>query len=247
MRQLSKLAFSFQFKDRIWKTAIDQESGLLALELRNEEELQTTYVMLDILSGTHEDAFTIEGADWWSALLSVTKGHLFIEKYDDPQNPLAKSLIIANANDGRVFRHLTGHQLVEVKDQSVILQKVEDPNSFTEEQLPEHKHPDSQHEFLAPMVFPEGSDNFATVQSFLSEEIGQQVEYLELEDVIVISYCTPLDKGFARALLVLKEEKEIYRATLDKKIEGVAPGAFFVFENFLIFIVERKQINAIKL
>jgi hypothetical protein len=241
------LVFSFQFEDRIWKTAIEQQSGKLVLELRNDDELQISYVILDISREEKSAPFTVEGVDWWSSLLVVTKGYLFIEKYEDPQNPLDKSLIVAKMSDGEVIRNLPGHQLVEIKGQSILLQKIDDPTAVIEDQLPNVSPETGNHEFLEPMVFPAGSDNFATVQLFLSEEIVSQVEYLELKAVIISSYCLPSGKGLTRALLVLKEEKTFYQTTLDTEMEGAAPGAFFVLENFLIFIVERKQINAIKL
>ncbi len=247
MRQLFNFAFSFHFEEVIWKTSVDRGAGLLALELRDHENLKTSFSVLNVPAKRIGKQFQVEGADWWSSLLLIKNNHLFVEKYEDAQNPLDKSLIVASANDGSVVKHLPGHQLVEVRDRSIVIQKIEDPAVRIEEQLSGKSQTSDHYDFFEPMVFPEGSDNFEMVKSFLGKNIVSQVDYLEWGDYIIISYFIPEEKEFSRRMMVLKDEREVFRAVLDQKMDGVAPGGFFVFKNFLIFIIERNQINAIEL
>ncbi len=248
MRQLSNLAFSFHVQGGIWKTSLDKDSGQLALEIRDQDQLEISYCILDINKKTIEEPFTIAGADWWSALQLLDSGYLFLEKYQDPQNPLDKSLIVAECATGQVIRHFPGHQLVEMKGNTLIYQKVEDPAVFLQETLPSTSKKNAENTFKEPILYWEGSDNFEVVKTFLSgENIVSLVDYMEMGEYIIFSYSVPDGKDFTRRIVVLREEEEIYSTVLDRKMEGVAPGSFFVFNNYLIFIVEREQINAIEL
>ena len=248
MRQLSNLAFSFHVEGVIWKTSLDRHTGQLALEIRNQDQLSISYCLLDIINKTLKKPFNVEGADWWSSLQLLDQGYLFLEKYQDPQNPLDKSLIVAIGSSGEVHRHFPGHQLVDIEAGSLIYQKLEDPSGILKETLPEVAKSNGNFELKEPVVYWEGSDNFEVVKAFLSgENIISLVDYMEIEDYIIISYSVPDGKDFIRKMVVIRGEEEIYSTILDNKMEGIAPGSFFVFNNYLIFIVERKQINAIEL
>ncbi len=248
MRQLSNLAFSFHVDGVIWKTSLDKQSGQLALEIRDQEQLHISYRILDIAQNTLRGPIAVDGADWWSTLQLLQSGYLFLEKYQDPQNPLDKSLIVAKSDTGEVFSHFSGHQLVDIREDSIIYQKIEDPSSVLQKPLPDIPQKKEQYMFMEPVVYWEGSDNFEVVKAFLSgENIISLVDYMETGDYIIISYSIPDGKDFIRKMVVIREEEEIYRTILDQKMEGIAPGSFFVFNNYLIFIVEKKQINAIEL
>ena len=248
MRQLSNLAFSFHVDGVIWKTSLDRYTGRLALEIRDQDQLYICYRILDVEKKILEDPISVEGADWWSTLQLLQNGYLFLEKYQDPQNPLDKSLIVAKSQTGEVFRHFAGHQLLDVRDGNLIYQKIEDPSGILHEPLPEVVQKKEQNRFMEPVVYWEGSDNFEVVKAFLSgENIISLVDYMETGDYIIISYSIPVGKDFIRKMVVIREEEEIYSTILDQKMEGIAPGSFFVFNNYLIFIVEKKQINAIEL
>lgn len=248
MRQLSNLAFSFHVQGVIWKTAIDRKAGKLALEIRNQDELNVSYAILDLVNHTLGEPMLIEGADWWSSLQLFEDGYLFIEKYQDPQNPLDKALIIANSGSGEVLKHLPGHQMIHVRDGKLIYQRIEDPSGQLSEDLPEITMATGNHHFSSPVVFQAGSPSFDVVKEYLSgQDITSLVDYLEVENTIIISYYVGSEKELVRKLVVIREEQEIYHEILDHQMEGIAPEGFFVFNNYLVFIVERKQINAIEL
>lgn len=248
MRQLSNLAFSFTVDGVIWKTVLDQRTGRLALEIRDQEQLVNSFAVLDIPKQSLGDAFQIAEADWWSSLQLIHQDYLFIEKYQDPQNPIDKALIIANSEDGELIKHYPGHQLIDIQGEKVIYQKIEDPVGPLELELPATSRLSGLHKFMEPMVYVEGSDNFEVVKAFLADEnIVSLVDYAESGDYVFISYLILEGETHCRKLMVLNGEEVVYHATLDKNVEGISPGAFFVFNNYLIFIVERKEINALEL
>ncbi len=247
MRQLLNLAFSFNVSGVIWKTAIDQEAGKLMLELRDQDQLMTSYAVLDLVNKQLNEPFTVAGADWWSSLQLFDQEHLFIEKYQDPQNPLDKALIVANST-GVVIKDLPGHQMIDFKAGKLTYQKIEDPSSHLEESIPVTPKSKADNHCVTPVVFEEGSSSYEVVKEYFSgQEIGPLVDYLEVNNCIIICYYLRSEKELARKLVVIREEEEIYHEILDHKMEGMAPEGFFVFNNYLVFIVERKQINAIEL
>ena len=95
---------------------------------------------------------------------------------------------------------------------------------------------------LIPELFVLESEGFQMVAQFLGKPIVLGCEYLELNELIIISYYLPFGKRFQRKLLVLKSGKKVLDEIQDKSLNGFAPGGFFTFQDQLIFINENTEI-----
>lgn len=93
-----------------------------------------------------------------------------------------------------------------------------------------------------PFTYEHGSEYFKTVAAFLSLELPLSCEYLEWDDKIIISYYLRSGNGFDRYLLLLKDGEKQWKVTQDEGMKGFSPGAFFVFEDQLIFIKDRNEV-----
>ena len=94
-----------------------------------------------------------------------------------------------------------------------------------------------------PRLFLPESEGFQIAVQFLAEQIVLGCEYLELEEVIILSYYLPTTKGFDRKLLVLKNGKEVVHEVQDKGMTGFASGSFFTFQDRLIFVRDMTELN----
>ncbi|WP_420318267.1 DUF4905 domain-containing protein [Ekhidna sp.] len=93
-----------------------------------------------------------------------------------------------------------------------------------------------------PEIYEHGSDYFKTVAEFLSLELPLSCEYMEWKDKIIISYYLRSDNGFERFLLLIKNDEKIWKIQQDKDMKGFSSGAFFVFQDQLIFIKDRNEV-----
>ncbi|MEO1255006.1 MAG: hypothetical protein AAFY41_08985 [Bacteroidota bacterium] len=93
-----------------------------------------------------------------------------------------------------------------------------------------------------PQVYEHNSAYHKTVIEFLSLDTPLSCEYFEWGDKIIISYYLRSDTGFERYLLVLKEGKKLWKVKQDHSMKGFSPGAFFVFQNQLIFIKDLNEV-----
>ncbi|SNT37870.1 protein of unknown function [Ekhidna lutea] len=93
-----------------------------------------------------------------------------------------------------------------------------------------------------PNVYEQGTAYHKTVASFLALELPLSCEYLEWDDKIIISYYLRSGGGYDRYLLLLEGEEKKWKLKQDTAMKGFSPGAFFVFQDQLIFIKNRNEV-----
>ena len=240
--------FSLTFPGQIWKSVIESRQGSLILELREKGSQDLGYASLDVATGQWEH-FSILESSWWTSIYRLHYPVLLLEKYDDPQDPAKKSLIVYDLQRHQLVRVLDQFQLVTIQENKLLGHLPGDPHakvtfdlkgvSLVLDNLPEK-------ELHFPAHYAPDSDSFRTVFEFLElepPEVG--CEYLEWEEYIIISYYIRLVRNFERKLLVLKGDREIYHQIQDEDLSGFASEAFFIMDRFLIFIEKGNQVNAI--
>jgi len=186
-----------------------------------------------------------------------SKGQLAIES----RNSEVPSFSIYDLEKGKLLSEVTApnltpwHSLVAIDGRSLILRYFE--NKHNPDQVSYTRYDPVGGTFLAtvdissihqpdstlPELFLPESPGFQTITQFIDQPIVLGCEYFELCDLIIISYYHNFNKGFERKLLVLKNGKEKLHEIQDKEMSGFAPGGFFVFQNRLIFIKNKTEIN----
>ncbi|MEQ8583264.1 MAG: DUF4905 domain-containing protein [Marinoscillum sp.] len=241
-------AFSFAFTSKIWQVVLDAGTGHLVLELRNEDTQEIKYQMINLGSLGSEKSFDIPEADWWTTVLRFYHPYLLLERYNDPQNPLSKDLLVYDTHSLSLNHVLTDFQFIQ-QEGAVLIGHV--PGDQTNEQrwnldalteaLPEDN-------VRYPVYYAPGSEHFNLVKEFLEvDEAPQGFEYDEYGEYIIISYYERLGTKFDRKLLVMQGDVELYHEVVDTGLNGYASGSFFTFKNLLVFIQNGNQIHAIEL
>ena len=243
--------FSFDVPGKIWQLAFDQNQGKVAIEVRDEEQQQSFFLVFDLNSLESTDFITIAEVDWWTTLVSTSGDYLFLEKYLDPQNPTAKSLLVYNFLENRLLAELEDFQMIGFNVSQLFGTLASDRNVDSAIDLAEiGMKPlvmDQNEEIIFPSFFSSGSETFELAKEYLQLDIALGVEYLEHESHVIISYYTKDGVKFDRNLVVIKKEEEILRLKQDTSLEGIATGAFMIMEGYLIFINYSNQINGVKI
>jgi len=143
---------------------------------------------------------------------------------------------LVGADDGFIYL-VTYHNQQDPADHSIIQIHASDLSRQEVQELP-NWHEKSIH----PFVYESDTEYHKTVSDFLSLEQPLSCEYLEWNDKIIISYYVRSENVFDRYLLLLKDGNKELKVCQDQGMKGFAPGAFFVFENQLIFIQDRNEV-----
>ena len=103
--------------------------------------------------------------------------------------------------------------------------------------LPELSSPTQE-----PELYEHGTEYHQMVASFLSVDLPLACEYHESSDQIIISYYLRSENGFNRYLLVIADEEKVFNILQDRGMKGFAIGAFFVYNDQLIFIKDGHEV-----
>ena len=245
LTQLPNSSFSFQFNGVIWKVVYDRFCNQLALEVRDQDELKLSLEVID-LEINEKKELGLSEIDWWSSVLFFQNHHLFVEKYQDAQSPLKKDLLHFDVRKPELINSFTGYQLLNLSSENFTIQEIEQPENIREYSInaPER----GAHLFLQPVFYEKGDDEFIPVQEYLTGiDLVLGAEYLEWKNYIIISYYQRFGKEFERKILIIKGNDEILHQTQDQEMKGYAPGAFFICNRYLIFVVEKNRLNAIEI
>ena len=191
----------------------------------------------------------------WNMVLDETNKHLYIEiRNEDDQNmqviqidleSMTKNLLsstfdwwnkLVGAEDGFLYvvtyhdkQNPANHSFTQVHASDLTRQEVQELPNWHEKSI-------------HPFVYESDTEYHKTVSDFLSLEQPLSCEYLEWNDKIIISYYVRSENVFDRYLLLLKDGNKEWKVCQDQEMKGFAPGAFFVFENQLIFIQDRNEV-----
>lgn len=167
---------------------------------------------------------------------------------------------VFNLFDGELVAELSPeeitpwHGLHSIQDQFLILQYFENkknPDSInyfrldlTNEKLEEIDEPRiALPTPRVPSMFLDNSSEFETVKQFIGSDLVLGCEYDEFGEYIITSYYQQHSDGLSRHLLVLHDGEEKYHEIQDGDLKGFAPGSFFTYQNRLIFVRDKTEIN----
>lgn len=213
------LIFSYQFKHNIWKIHAFEESPLLVLEIRDQDEMQVYFYVLDDSGKIITKNITLEES-WWVSVAQIIDREVIFYTFDADNNPEIKEFIIYDLNNGQV----------NTRDKNFILSDYLKSSGK------------SQNNYVdIPFHYPGGSDYFNTVSTFIKDKFNdisvRGIDYSEKGDLIFISYFKESGSYLLNRLVALDKEQEL---VLDEKLgefeKGITDNTFFFFNNKLIFV-----------
>lgn len=213
------LNFSHQFSHNIWKIHAHRESSVLLLEIRNQDELKVSFTAIDISGKILADNIMFEES-WWISVAQIIGRDVIFYTFDADGNPEVKDYIAYDLDKGEI----------SWQKQDFSLANYIKPGEINE-----------NNKINIPFHYPEDTAYFNTVQRFikfkLNDEARKGADYLEHDDLILLSYFKEVDKSMVNRLIVINKDQKI---VMDEKLgefnKGITDNTFFLFNNKLIFV-----------
>ncbi|MEO9475810.1 MAG: DUF4905 domain-containing protein [Cyclobacteriaceae bacterium] len=240
------LDFSFEVSGKIWKLVIDEYFSQLALEVRDDEEQELSFLVFNVDSLTISDYLQHQTADWWTTLVAVRERYLFLDQYTDPQDPTSKALMYWNWENGQA-KSLEDFQLLTIDGDKLGGTSASDRSINKVSDTIDLPQVGEKNQIDYPDFYSSDTQTHKLVCDYLEVELDLGIEYFEQAENIIISYYVRSGAKFDRKLAVIKDGEEVFHQVQDFGMEGFAAGAFFILSEYLIFITNSNQINGIKI
>ncbi|MEM1135991.1 MAG: DUF4905 domain-containing protein [Bacteroidota bacterium] len=264
MSQLVKKSYQFEDHYRVWKIVKPNEGMLLVAELRNPVELTTVFVCIDVeRQEVLWDDLAFE--DSWSISISgMNATHIFFTEFTDEQMPKAKAVFsvalyqkeIAWYIENVTFEGLQNNFVVLKEEKSEVYRQLlvdsnigETIDTQTQIQL----EASTDKSLLHPMKYAEDNAYFDTVKRFIKKTLSLSIviscDYIEWGNFIIISFYQANTKNtFNNYIAIFNHSGEvILQDVLGEDLKGIASESFFIVRNYLIYIIENKDIITINL
>lgn len=201
---------------------------------------------------------SIEHVAFEGKIWSVVVDEDYNKSYLDVRREGAKSIELVQLNletleyASRTVDHAWWTKLTAVKEGKLFFVEFQDQNDPNQMQNFSYDWDNGEYtpvnsfelneNFIHPSIYEHGTDYHKTVAEFLSLELPLACEYLEWKEKIIISYYIRSDREFIRYLLLINEGEKVWKIQQDDQMKGFSPGAFFVFNDQLIFIKDRNEV-----
>ncbi|TAH20362.1 MAG: DUF4905 domain-containing protein [Cytophagales bacterium] len=257
-------SFSHHFDGLIFKVLPDEVMPLLALEIRHTETKEVSFAVVDY----EKSKLVFEGLGleetWWVGMTAFYNGKLFFHSFADKQYPEPKGIIVADIFEQALIWEKQGVYLEEISKNVVYVCEIDDAerkrksldiqtgNHISCPDTNGNAGNDTKNVTLFPFQYAEGNPHFDTVALFLNQKLAispiQQLDYLEFKQYIIIAYFIEVDKKMSRWLIILSQEGEILlHQMIDNQLIGRHTEVFFVVNDFLVAIANRKNLLIFKL
>ena len=191
----------------------------------------------------------------WKGVVDEAKGIMFLDVREEKEQSieLVRLDLLSMKSQSRKTDYSWWIQIIGVQNDEIYFVEYKDQNDPAKqhffsfnwtsgykghlEQVPHFKE-----SLIHPNIYEQGSDYHKTVAEFLALELPLSCEYLEWNDKIIISYYLRAGNEFDRHLLLLKKGAKEWKIRQDNRMKGFSLGAFFVFNNQLIFIKDRNEV-----
>jgi hypothetical protein len=248
------------FKGTIWKTLVDESDKRIFVETRNADEKRvcfSAYSFNDNLWLWSDIAFE---EPWWISLGYVQDEILLLTVYNDTNNPDNKSLVAVDAGTGKILWWRNNFVVAYVTTNGVMGSDTKFGSSLvalalkTGEILPAMliQSPSVQNfNVIRPLQYLDGSDHFLTVRAFVERKCNvtpvSVIEYCEHSSWIMVSVFIQ-EKELANYLIVFDSDGQIVlKEQLGENLKGIAYDTFFLFEGFIIFVKNKRELVSYKI
>ena len=255
---------NYNFEGKIWNTTFFKE--YCVLEIRDESTRQVSFSCINLLTGKMIWENMKPEKSWWLSLVGIFDEYLILHKYSSNQKPEPEAVLILNIQTGNVFERVDNWIFFNYKENTLTVYQIQNnqpvykvidfESTVTTIQQTEC-HPSHNSIIETPTVqtspthYPEDSSHFPTIYKFLYRLLNidsvKAVDYLEINNKIIISYYIYRDKSFLNYLLVTNRGREILLNDLIAETEGIGIDTFTVKSDTLLYVKNQTQFVGYKL
>lgn len=248
--------FCIEFSAPIWKLLPDTTHQQLVVEIR---DAATQYVdFATICANTGEIGCNgIENLtdSWWTGLDAAGNGVFVLYQYADKHNPIKKGICVYETRQGNLL--WTNEEAIFQGFEGEAM-RIATWNNKTETQIVNPKNglpivkttTDEKNEKLVayPYLFHEQNPHFSDLKEFIAQKTKhyavESIEYYETKKNIILSYHIVQNTTFANYLLIADVQGNVLQTQqLSNKLKGIAYNTFFLLNNCIIFVADKKEIH----
>ena len=244
---------STTFNGAVWRLQVDAQSRILAIEIRNEHDKQTSFGAISLTNGEVYFNNLTMPERWLTGMECIYNNILLLHYYRHESGPEHKAIIAVDALTGTelwgnysiAFDHLTvnGPVVYNASLQPKKLMLADMQNGQTTRPYDVSIDIPLNNEITVPRIMPANQ----MLPPLPDEPYRNMVHYLNHNNYIIVSLHTLKNGALQQHLYILKGTEVVYYDLLNQHIQKLQPEAFVLSKNNLIYIKNKAEIKVIKL
>jgi len=242
-----------QFAGQVWKLAIDESTGLLFAEIRDDKSRTVSFSATNLNSGTtHFNELTLP-EKWLTGLQGSFNGTLFLHGYQSAQSPAHKGITAINGTTGAELwnNYIDAIHYISINGPIVYNtqlqpQKLFLANAHTGKYLRPYDavldRPIEQH-----IIVPDIINHIPAGFELLEGTLSGNVHYMEHNSFRIVSLHLLNNGILKQILLISKNGATVYNDLLSEVIQKLQPESFIVYLNKLIYIKNKTILKVLNL
>ncbi len=269
-----KPAWQFSAANILWRVMFS-ENGLIVGEDRNTETKSVEFFCLNAVTGKPLWQNKTFDEQWWIGLDAITNERLYLHGFGKPSMPEHKNIIAAELQTGNVLWRNSECTFLAIQSPFVfgykdlferrVYYKMNDNTGEILEELallPDGVEPNIQYEktdFLFPQVLSQENEELwglvrrgAMRVTHRNDTTFKSAEYVVTKKQMIINvyaqHSNP-QNGLKNSLYIIdtSTKKKVYSDVLNESTPYAVPDSFFVDEQVVYYIKERKTLVALNL
>jgi hypothetical protein len=258
LEDVLRLKFSQRFSGTIWNILADNDA--IVVEVRMADSKQVSFTAINPDSGDILWANKVLEEPWWVNASAISRDLVLFTIYLDTNNPDKKGLLAYSMRDLSLQWWNNDFSLSEMGTNSLkgftsrlgLKEVVLDLSTGKEISADHFQVKPASSNVRRPFQYHQETTHFDTVKTFLVDRLNfhpvSTLEYLEVDNRIVISaFCHESD-GLANYLFVLSAEGNVLlKEKLEGPVKGIGLDTFFILNGCLIFVKNKVELVSYKI
>lgn len=253
--------FSYQAGGQLWKMYVDAIRPLLVIEIREKNTLSTSYMAVDLENYRLILEDFRYSDEWWLQLAGVCDGKMVFQSYPEPESPqtkgvavydlYTKALLWENENyrlAGIQKNQLAVYELFNEKREVLLLELLTGKELTMEQKI--NSIPDINSlvcNISFPLRYTSVDAYFEVIKDYVQKKENVQImgsaDYLEYENLVILSIFLEENKVFTNILLIFDSTARILlKEIIDKDLSGIPAETFWVFGKNLVYIKNNNEL-----
>lgn len=254
MSKQLELVFSHSFKSDVWEVL--SSGSRLLITTRDSEALEVSFSLFDFDKQDFLWKNISFEENWWISAYYFSDNTIVFQTYNDTQNIEARSAFGFDVISMEALWSIEDVKLSRESDSLLKVASLKSPeesflmniNTGEEVTSVEGSLPQVESDrAIFPIHYEQENSHFETISRFLmSKGISkpdESCDYLEMEGFFAIASNFKNDTGYNLDLFVFSQEGDLLlNESLDKEMKGLATGTFFIVNQALIFVKEKRDL-----
>jgi hypothetical protein len=238
----------------IWNLSFNKfsEKKIGVVEVRDESKREASFTAFDLHSGIIIQEKIILPERWWISMIGVFNDVLLINRYPSDNQPIPEEVIALDILSGKILWQKEKIQILGIHQNGIVCHQENEAFlllNFQTGELSEEGDISEDKDLVqsfSPTLYSENDAYFPTIFKFLhrllSVDAQKNIEYLEIDNKIIISYYIYHEDLLQNWILVTNRQRAILLNDVMNESEGVGIDTFSVESQTLFYLKNKNQL-----